>query len=299
MRSIVPKKKKKPPTPQLLRDEENHQLVIDLAKALASLGRYEDALDVCKWTLNFASDSMSSDNTEELTLLGAQMAYNVVNPRHGYDFVRDVLKQHPFKTAAWNYYYRTLSKMKIYPHKHFKFFRSIREKEKDWVPPVIISGHQYSARQEYQAAAEEYLRAYKILPDSPFINLCVGIALINLAFDVRLKNKQKCVVQGMTFLFQYLKLCGESQEALFNVARAYHQVGLVSLATSYYQKVLSIQEKDYPIPRLPYESQHLREKPNPGYCSLHREAAFNLHLIYKASGALDLARQVLRDYCTV
>ncbi|KAJ8553444.1 hypothetical protein K7X08_024122 [Anisodus acutangulus] len=210
-----PKKKKKLPTLQLLIDEENHQLVIDLAKALASLGRYEDALDICKWTLNFVSDVISSDNTEELTLLGTQMAYNVIDPRRG-------------------------------------FFRSIREKKKDCVPPIIISGHQFSVRSECQAAAEEYLHAYKLLPDSPFINLCIGTALINLAFDVRIKNKHQCVVQGVAFLFK---------------------------------------ENDYPIPQLSYESQHLRENQNSGYCSLHREAAYNLHLIYKTSGALGLARQ--------
>lgn len=151
----------------------------------------------------------------------------------------------------------------------------------------------------YQAAAEEYLHAYKLLPDSLFVNLCVGTSLINLAFDVRLKNKHQCVVQGMAFLFKYLKLCGESQEALFNIARAYHHVSLMSLAASYYEKVLSIRENDYPIPQLPYESQHLRENQNSGYCRLHREAAYNLDLIYKTSGALDLARQVLRDYCTL
>ncbi|MCD7451782.1 hypothetical protein HAX54_013430 [Datura stramonium] len=149
------------------------------AKALASRGRYEDALDVCKWTLNFASDAISSDNIEELTLLGVQMAYNVIDPGR-----------------VWNYYFRALSNMEIYPHKHFRVFHRI-QKEKECVPPIIISGYQYSVRSEYQAAAEEYLHAYKLLPDSPFINLCVGTALINLAFDVRLKNKHQCVVQGM------------------------------------------------------------------------------------------------------
>ncbi|XP_016433921.1 uncharacterized protein LOC107760391 [Nicotiana tabacum] len=294
-----PKKKKKLPTPQLLRDEENHQLVIELAKALASLGRHEEALDVCKWIMPFSSNVISSEKIEELSLLGAQMAYNVIDPRRGYDFVRDILQRHPYKISVWNYYFKALCKMEIYRHKHSRFLRRIREKEKECVPPIIISGHQFSMGCLYQTAAEEYLHAYKLLPDSPFVNLCVGTSLINLAFDVRLKNKHQCVVQGMAFLFKYLKLCGESQEALFNIARAYHHVGLVSLAASYYEKVLSIREKDYPIPRLPYESQHLRENGNSGYCSLHREAAYNLHLIYKTSGALDLARQVLRDYCTL
>lgn len=87
------------------------------------------------------------------------------------------------------------------------------------------------------------------------------------------------------------------QEALYNIARACHHVGLVSLAASYYEKVLAIHEKDCPIPELSNEKPN-EEHLTPGYCDLRREAAFNLHLIYKKSGALDLARQVLKDYCT-
>lgn len=89
------------------------------------------------------------------------------------------------------------------------------------------------------------------------------------------------------------------QEALYNIARAYHHVGLVTLAASYYEKVLAMQVKDYPIPKLPYEDSNLTANKKPGYCNLHREAAYNLHLIYKKSGAMDLARHVLKRYCTL
>lgn len=86
---------------------------------------------------------------------------------------------------------------------------------------------------------------------------------------------------------------------MYNIARAYHHVGLVSLATAYYEKVLSVHENDYPIPKLPNENPDLIDNQKPGYCNLRREAAYNLHLIYKKSGALDLARQVLKDHCSV
>jgi general transcription factor 3C polypeptide 3 (transcription factor C subunit 4) len=95
-------------------------------------------------------------------------------------------------------------------------------------------------------------------------------------------------------------LISSLQEALYNVARAYHHVGLVTLAASYYEKVLAMKEKDEPVPRLPYEKplpdqQDLKSN----YCDLRREAAYNLHLIYKKSGAVDLARQILKNQCTV
>ena len=89
------------------------------------------------------------------------------------------------------------------------------------------------------------------------------------------------------------------QESLYNIARAFHHVGLVTLAASYYEKVIAFPEKDYPIPKLPNEDPDVAENLVPGYCNLRREAAYNLHLIYKKSGALDLARQVLKDHCTL
>ncbi|CAK7340076.1 unnamed protein product [Dovyalis caffra] len=90
---------------------------------------------------------------------------------------------------------------------------------------------------------------------------------------------------------------GFDSEASYNIARAYHHVGLVSIAASHYEKVPATCEKDYPFPKLLNENSEM-ENMKPGYCDLCREAAYNLHLIYKNSGAFDRARQVLKDHCT-
>lgn len=72
-----------------------------------------------------------------------------------------------------------------------------------------------------------------------------------------------------------------NQESNYNLARAYHQLGLVHKSVPYYEKVLLA--KPHPDPNK----------------NLTREAAYNLHLIYKNSGNLQLARKMLRDYCTI
>ncbi|KAI9174460.1 hypothetical protein LWI28_017606 [Acer negundo] len=107
-----------------------------------------------------------------------------------------------------------------------------------------------------------------------------------------------CVEKGLAFLYNNLRFCENSQEALYNVARACYHVGLVSLAATYYEKVIAMKEKDYPILRHPNKNPDLVGKQESGYCDLRTEAAYNLHLIYKKSGAVDLARQLLKDYCT-
>ncbi|KAJ8430259.1 hypothetical protein Cgig2_022717 [Carnegiea gigantea] len=181
--------------------------------------------------------------------------------------------------------------------KHYKFW--MRLGQKGFVPPRIIYGNQFTMISQHQVAAKEYLQAYKQMPENPLVNLCVGTALLNVALGFRLQNKHQCVAQGLAFLYNNLRLCENSQEALYNMARACHHVGLVSLAASYYEKVLAIRQEDCPLPKLAKVDRDAAKPPEPGYCDLRREAAYNLHLIYKKSGAVDLARQILKDYCTL
>ncbi|KAK7341332.1 hypothetical protein VNO80_24258 [Phaseolus coccineus] len=293
------KENREPPLCNLLKNEEHHQLIIDLCKALASLQRYWEALEIINLSLRLAGTSLSTDKKEELRSLGAQMAYSTTDPKHGFDCVKYIVQQHPHSVAAWNCYYKVISRLENRDTRHYKFVRFMQGKFVDCVPPILISGHQFTIFSHHQDAARKYLEAYKLLPENPLVNLCVGTALINLALGFRLQNKHQCLVQGLAFLYNNLRICENSQESLYNIARAYHHVGLVTLAAVYYEKVIGIREKDYPIPKLPNENPDVIENHKPGYCDLRREAAYNLHLIYKKSGAIDLARQVLRDHCTL
>lgn len=285
------------PLPNLLKDEEYHNLIVDLCKALASLGRCSEALEIISLTLKLAFNSLSIERKEELQLLGAQLAFSSTDTKHGFNFAKHVVKQYPYSNSAWNCYYKVSSRMTNRDSRHCKLLNSMQTKYKDCAPPYIIAGHQFTAISHHQDAARKYLEAYKLLPDSPLINLCVGTALINLTLGFRLQNKHQCVAQGLAFLYKNLKLCDNSQEALYNIARAYHHIGLVTLAVTYYEKVLATYQKDCPIPELFGENQDGKHQTSV-YCDLRREAAYNLHLIYKESGALDLARQVLKDNCT-
>lgn len=59
----------------------------------------------------------------------------------------------------------------------------MRAKYNDCAPPVIISGHQFTMASHHQDAAREYLEAYKLLPESPLISLCVGKVLVDFFFS--------------------------------------------------------------------------------------------------------------------
>lgn len=49
--------------------------------------------------------------------------------------------------------------------------------------------------------------------------------------------------QGFSFLWRYVELRGESQESMYNLGRALHQMGLTHLAIHYYQKALELPAK--------------------------------------------------------
>lgn len=47
-------------------------------------------------------------------------------------------------------------------------------------------------------------------------------------------------MQGFSFLWRYVEFRGHSQESLYNLGRALHQLNLTHLAIHYYQKALSL-----------------------------------------------------------
>jgi general transcription factor 3C polypeptide 3 (transcription factor C subunit 4) len=70
-----------------------------------------------------------------------------------------------------------------------------------------------------------------------------------------------------------------NEESNYNIARAFHQLGLVDLAVPYYQKVLNT----------------TGDSDN----SVKQESAYNLSLIYRSSGSLELANQILKEHITI
>lgn len=72
--------------------------------------------------------------------------------------------------------------------------------------------------------------------------------------------------------------CNE-QEALYNTGRAAHQLGLLHVAVPLYERALAA-----PAPAASSTTD------------VRREAAHNLVLIYRSTGAIELARQIMHEY---
>lgn len=74
-------------------------------------------------------------------------------------------------------------------------------------------------------------------------------------------------------------------EVKYNLGRMYHAFGMVHIAEIYYMEVLN------------YNSALIEQYPD--ILDLKLEAAYNLHLIYKDSGNLEAARQVLLNHLVI
>ncbi|MCO5600950.1 hypothetical protein L7F22_055067 [Adiantum nelumboides] len=293
--------------PNLFEDEEHFIVLMQTCKVLATKKRYGEALEIINQALRVGHPNLVS-RRPELHGLGTEITIKAKDAKRGFDCVRHMVLQQPYSLIAWNWYYQVVCSSEGRIPKHHKFLLSMRNKHTDCIPPIIIYGHQFSIISQPQGALCEYLQAYKLKPEDPFINLCVGVSFIDLSLGFRLTNRNQCVVQGFAFLHRYQELSEYSQESNYNLARAYHHVGFVTIAVQYYEKVLAHREKDHPRMNTsedPFVSfgdmlQEVEADKNvERLCDLRREAAFNLHLIYKKSGSMDLARQVLQDFCNL
>ena len=89
-----------------------------------------------------------------------------------------------------------------------------------------------------------FLRALSVDPTNCIIKLSLALGYIHHALKRQADNRHQLLMQGFAFLFEYYNCrqdeggIAEKQEAAYNVARAFHMLGLTHLATPYYQQCL-------------------------------------------------------------
>lgn len=122
---------------------------------------------------------------------------------------------------------------------------------------------------------------------SPFFNLLSGIMYLQIAFRKSTLHKTNLLQIVYGFMQKYARNRSKDalQEVYYNMGRLYQHVGLLHLAVVYYEKVLGFESE---ITNKYHEILDLK-----------REAAFNLHLIYKKSENYIAARSILMKYIVV
>ncbi|GAA5979094.1 hypothetical protein JCM10908_002802 [Rhodotorula pacifica] len=155
--------------------------------------------------------------------------------------------------------------------------------------PVWMSmyGMMLHVSQSHQPAIIYLLRAYELDKTQPLVNLTLATAYIQRAMTRKTDNRQHQIAQAFAFLDQYRRARGTSPETEYNLARAFHHIGLQSHAITHYEAVLDMIVRNDEMPvedetRLP--------------SNLSKAAAYNLVTLYSMSGVPELARAVAETW---
>eukprot|EP00741_Cyanophora_paradoxa_P002683 tig00000615_g2603.t1 len=257
-------------------------LVLDLCKALAAFERYREAMVVCDAALH--SRALTDRPTlSALKHFALGCAYNSEDYLAAYEHVRDMCLERPYSIRVVNLFNTIVTKMGGFMAQN-KFIVRLLNRHPQSVPLIVLVGHHCLMSGFYNLALGEYFRAFRALPDDPLLSLSIALAYLSQVMSRRVEDRNLCCVQALAWLYRYAALRGrETPEALYNLARAHHQLGLLQLAVPFYERCLA---------RCCAPSSRPTQ-------SLAREAAHNLALIYRASGNAPLALALMREYLTI
>ncbi|KAJ7263136.1 hypothetical protein B0H12DRAFT_1103519 [Mycena haematopus] len=153
--------------------------------------------------------------------------------------------------------------------------------------PIVLGlyGQVCLAAKSFQSAMFYLLMAYDYCKEDPMISICITIASLGRASQRQCDNRHHLIVQGMAFLARYRAyraLSGDHVvEIEYNVGRTFHQLALYSHAARHYECALAAAAK------------------NPNDMNCAAEAAYNLSMIYVATGARTLAIELHRRWLSL
>ncbi|XP_071481355.1 general transcription factor 3C polypeptide 3-like [Diadema antillarum] len=257
-------------------------LIQKLCHSLGAAKRCGDAQDIISKTLDSNLFEKEGDKQKKLKFMLVCATFLNGNFDKAFNNIRDFVTKGGDKTNLMNLFSLIVTNSVGTRHHRFCLRLTIRLYS-DSQALSVINGHNALHTSSYKHAIGEYARAYHHDPSDPFLSLCLGICLFALASRRFTLNKDSIIAQGFSCLRQYQRLRGDTQETNYNIGRALQQVALNYLAVHYYHKALTLP------PIIPADPRF----------NLQPQIAFNLSLIYRQSGNVEMARELLHTYCVI
>lgn len=164
--------------------------------------------------------------------------------------------------------------------------RFFRRSELNDIMPAIIRSNYFLSSGSYKYAINDYAFIYK-KTKAPLVALLIGVTYAHMALQKFMDKRHNLIAQAIAFATKYKEDREDEarHEVHYNLGRFYHQFGINNMAVFHYKEVLQ------------YDSELIRD--NVDLLDLKRQAAYNLHLIYKTSGNMLLARKCLLDHVVI
>lgn len=240
---------------------------------------------------NYTHSAMTSKRFEKhrTEIQFMALVASIANKDYGFGafYCKDFLMRNPGNSRAWNLYLANQQEMNG-PMKYNRMLQRFCQASPDKVhaDALLWKPAYHLAAGTYQMAVREFSNNFKVTK-SAFSALLTAVSLSHLAVQKFSHHRTDHINQAIVYMNEYAKLREPEaeQEIYYNAGRLYQQLGLSAQAADYYKKVLACETHDDP------EVAEIID--------LKREAAFNLHLIYKDSGNLPLAKKYLYSYVVV
>ncbi|KAI9906039.1 hypothetical protein PsorP6_014188 [Peronosclerospora sorghi] len=279
-----------------LGEQRFYSLVIDVAQTLTELGKYVAAIELL--TDVNTSDKISNPTLRfELRFLALVIALEFKEHRMAYECARLNVIEDPRNLGYWNLFSRVITITGVFSW-HQKFLAKLLRDDPESYPATLLAGHQSSAWDIASLTVGELTLAHHKHPNDPLTLFCISLAFLSASMQRTINDRQHTVAKAFAFLQQYerVRIVAPSDiqsefrqlEAWYNIGRAHQQLGLYHLAIPMYERVLRFFEKS---------KEEKREVPLEYL--ICKETAYNLSLIYKQSGANDLARYLIAKYLTI
>lgn len=205
-----------------------------------------------------------------IILNAIKCAYKVKAYKVGFMLSRFLINKYPLAPQIANLFNFFLNKCGN--KKQAKFVFRLAARYPDNLALNIIDTNLFNDTHNHQLIFSRYTELLSQLEDKSSLYFMLGVLVLRLCTFKAGTDRHNVALQGIGFLMKYKEERGVErlQECYFNIARAYHEIGMVSKAIHYYKLVL--------------ETNAFSED----YCLKHA-AAYNLHLIYKSSENYDVA----------
>nr|XP_057908168.1 general transcription factor 3C polypeptide 3 [Doryrhamphus excisus] len=269
---------------KVLSKEDWWQLLLSCVLTLCEVRRFREAELMVDSAMEFYIFYDIKPRRKELEFLGLSASILDRNYYKAYNYIRLMLIENVDQAQLWNIFNQlTITSQH---QRHHRFCLRLLLKHPNNYALCFLCGHNAMVSGSFKHALGQYVQAFQSQPDKPLSNLMVGLTFFHMASQKFVAKRHTLMVQGFAFLWRYVELRGECQESMYNLGRALHQLGLTHLAIHYYQKALAL-----PAQKL--------EGIADDQVDLRREVAFNLSLIYQASGNIEMAHQLISKHCIV
>lgn len=247
--------------------EEEFNILYTICLKCIEKNEYYEGL---KMLLSAMNSTVFAPYNHQIVLNAIKFAYKVRAYKLGFMLSRYLLLRYPQAPQISNIFC-FLWKL-CAAKKQTKFIFRLAAKYPDNIALNLLDTNVFNDTYNYQLIFSRYTELLNKLEDKSMLFFMLGVIVLRLCTFKVGTDRHSLALQGIGFLMKYKEHRGvqHTQECYFNIARAYHQVGMAAKALHFYKLVLET-------------------KPFNEDSCLINAAVYNLHLIYIESGNPEVA----------